>query len=463
MTRSPQIQIEFAMPGKLVVDNFAGGGGASTGIEAAIGRPCDIAINHDEAAIEMHKANHPGTRHLRNDILSIDPRAVCGSKPVGLAWFSPDCTNFSRAKGGKPRDQKIRDLMWVVTRWAASVRPEIIAVENVEEIQKWGPLDTDNLPIPERTGETFREWCAQLRSLGYTLEIRVLTAADYGAPTTRKRLFMLARRDGHPLVWPAPTHGSSTNRPWRTSSEIIDWSLPTPSIFSRSKPLAEKTMARIAEGMRRYVFTTDNPFICSIGEQQAIPTLIQTGYGERPGQTPRVPGLQKPLGTVVAGGSKHALVAAFIAKHYGGVVGHEVRRPLGTVTAKDHHSLVAAFLTKYYSAGGQHQPLSSPLHTVTTKARFGLVTIKGAQYAVHDIGMRMLKPHELYAAQGFPSNYIIDRDLYGNRFTQTEQIRLCGNSVSPMQAAALVGAAIGRHAPNLDIIPANKVQGELFE
>lgn len=452
---------------ELVVDNFAGGGGASTGIEAAIGRSVDIAINHDPEAIAMHEANHPGTEHYCEDVFSVDPLKVTQGSPVGLAWFSPDCKHFSKAKGGKPRSQKIRGLAWVVIRWAETVKPRVIMLENVEEFQDWCPLLEDGRPDPTRKGETFREWVAQLRALGYIVEWRELKAADYGTPTSRKRLFVVARCDGQPIVWPTPTHGPG-RMPYRTAAECIDWSIPCPSIFERERPLAEATMRRIARGVKRYVLEAAEPFIVTMrgtGEAHiqrsassihepirtisaagshhalAVPTLIQTGYGERNGQAPRVPGLEKPLGTIVAQGQKHALLAAFLARHYGGHEndGSDLRIPFHTVTAKDHHALVHAFLIKYYGVD-QNPEMLEPLHTVTTKHRFGLVTVLNEQYYIADIGMRMLAPYELFRAQGFRSNYIIDPIVKGKRLPKTAQIRMCGNSVCPPLAEALVRA-----------------------
>jgi DNA (cytosine-5)-methyltransferase 1 len=319
----------------------------------------------------MHKANHPETRHYQENIWEVDPRDACGSRPVGLAWFSPACTHFSRAKGAaNARCEEIRGLAWVVIRWAETVRPRVIILENVEEFATWGPLDANGLPDKGRAGETFRAWLAKLTDLGYALEFKSLVAADYGTPTTRKRLFLIARHDGAALVWPEATHGKHRPHAWRPAAEIIDWSLPCPSIFDRKKPLAEATQRRIAVGIRRYVLEAAQPFIVPVthprdarvhgvgeplrtitaanrGELALVsPSLIQTSWGERAGQMPRALDIGKPLGTVVAGGVKHALVAAFIAKHYGGVVGHNVDRPIGTVTAVDHHSLAAAFLTK---------------------------------------------------------------------------------------------------------------------
>ena len=479
--RPPVIRIQHD---ELVIDNFAGGGGASTGIEAAIDRPVDIAINHSPQAIAMHKANHPETKHFCENIWEVDPKEACGSRKVGLAWFSPDCTHFSRAKGGKPCKKEIRGLAWVVLRWARAVKPRVIILENVQEFQTWGPLLDDQRPDKSRAGETFRAWLGQLNSIGYSVEFRTLIAADYGTPTTRKRLFLIARRDRGPIIWPEQTHGEGRSESWNTAASIVDWSLTCPSIFTRKRPLAPATMRRIALGIQRYVIDTADPFIVPLTHQGAprvhsireplrtvtgahrgefalcAPTLVQTSYGERKGQAPRVLDLHKPLGTVVAGGQKHGLVAAFLTKHYGGVVGHGVRRPIGSVTARDSHALttakltrtnqseeVRAFLTKFYSSGGTAQSLHDPAHTVTTKARFGLVTVRGQDYVISDIGMRMLQPHELFAAQGFPSEYIIRPEFNGKPMTKTAQIALAGNSVCPQIAAALVASNTGVALP----------------
>jgi DNA (cytosine-5)-methyltransferase 1 len=528
----------------LVVDLFAGGGGASTGIEQAIGRHPDVAVNHDAEAISLHAANHPQTRHFCSDVFEVDPITVTDGQPVGLLWASPDCKHFSKAKGGKPVSKKIRSLAWVVIKWAKAVQPRVICLENVEEFQTWGPLAADGRPCPERKGKTFALWVAQLRGLGYAVEWRELRACDYGAPTIRKRLFLVARRDGQPITWPTPTHAQPDAKgkvpagmqPWRTAADCIDWSIPAPSIFERTRPLAEATCRRIAKGIVRYVYEAAQPFVVSLTHQGgdrveslaepfrtitganrgekalAVPTLIQTGYGERPGQAPRVPGLHKPLGTVVAG-QKHALVSAFLAKHYTGVVGSDMAAPIGTVTTVDHHSLVTAnmiklrgdnvgsaaseplhtisaqgthhalatanlvhmghgegkdgtkrfshgvrdvaqplntitasgataglvqaFLVKYYGTD-QDPAMREPLHTVTTKDRFGLVTVRGQAYQIADIGLRMLTPRELYRAQGFPESYRIDTGAAGEPITKTAQVRMCGNSVCPPLARAIV-------------------------
>ncbi|MDJ0922097.1 MAG: DNA cytosine methyltransferase [Henriciella sp.] len=523
----------------LIIDNFAGGGGASVALEQALGRKVDIAINHDPDAIAMHAANHPETEHYQDDVFSVDKAAICKGQPIDVAWFSPDCKHFSRAKGRAPVSKRVRGLAWVVLQWAALPkwqRPRVIFLENVEEFQTWGPICRQGYPDKSKAGETFRLWVSHLEALGYTVEWRSLVASDYGAPTIRKRLFLVARCDGEPIRWPEPTHADpklkTGLKPWRTAAEIIDWSLPCPSIFSRKRPLKPNTMARIARGLQRYVFNNPQPFIVNLthggrveavseplktvtaanrGEKALVtPTLIQTGYGERKGQKPRALDLFKPLGTVVSGGSKHALVAptivsvghgysggrreypvaqpaltitsggnhqalvaAFLAQHNTGVTGHKADKPMSTITGRgtqqqvvtshlikmrgtgtgsatdapvhtltaggQHIGEVRAFLIKYF--GTQQKPeLAEPLHTVTTKDRFGLVMVHGEPYEIVDIGMRMLVPHELYAAQGFPDDYIIRPEINGKVMTKSASIARCGNSVSPPPAVALIEA-----------------------
>jgi DNA (cytosine-5)-methyltransferase 1 len=493
--RPPEIRLHLGN-GELIVDNFAGGGGASLGIQWALGRAPDIAINHSRDALAMHEANHPSTRHLCEDVWDVDPLEACGGRPVGLAWFSPDCTHFSRAKGGKPRSGKIRGLAWVVVRWARCVRPRVIILENVEEFLTWGPL-RNGQPDPQRAGQTFKHWKAKLERLGYVVDYRLLRASDYGAPTIRRRLFLVARCDGKPIRWPAPTHGDGPGlMPVRPAADVIHWHIPCPSILhvparwqrprcagslagfaasctTRPSPSLCRSLTRemdvctIAEPARTITGSSRSPFAI------VAPTMIQTSYGERPGQAPRSLDLSKPLGTVVAGGQKHALVAAFLAKHYGGheATGARLGAPVSTITAQDHHALVAshllklhgsardgremslplptvraqgmhlaevrALLVKYYGQG-TGQDLRDPLHTVPAHDRFGLVTIHGDDYVIGDIGMRMLQPRELFAAQGFPDTYVIDMGAAGNQLTKTAQIRMCGNSVVPQVAAAVV-------------------------
>lgn len=435
------------MTNELVVDNFAGGGGASTGIEAALGRPVDIAINHDPEAIAMHRANHPETKHFCEDIWEVDPKVACGSRPVGLAWFSPDCKHFSRAKGTALRDQGIRGLAWMAIRWAdlpSWQRPRIMICENVEEWLGWGPLDDEGQPIKARAGETFREWFSQLTTRGYSIEFRTLVAADYGTPTTRRRLYLVARLDGDGIRWPRETHGKGRSISWTPAADIIDWSLPCPSIFERTRPLAEATQKRIAEGIRRFVIEAAEPFIIPLrhGHYSTI-----TGAGLREGcgaGTFRGQPLADPLATVCATNDKH-LTAAFLTKFYGTAVGASLAAPLPTVTASDrgggHLAEVRAFLLKYYGNGvGQNAQL--PLHTITARDRFGLVMIHGEPYQIADIGMRMLAPHELFAAQGFPGGYVIAPEVKGKPLTKTAQIRCAGNSVCPPVAEAIVAANV---------------------
>lgn len=644
---------------EIIVDNFAGGGGASTGIELATGRSVDIAINHDENAVAMHTTNHPDTLHYCESVFDVNPMAATAGRPVGLAWFSPDCRHFSKAKGSKPVEKEIRGLAWIVIRWALAVRPRVMMLENVEEFKTWGPLLAAEMrPDPTRAGETFEAFCGMLScgvpaghpalaecceflgiaaddeqaqqlvdGLGYAVDHRELRACDYGAPTIRKRFFMVMRCDGVPVTWPKPTHGDPKSSavqagslaPWRTAAECIDWSIAAPSIFDRKKPLAENTLKRIARGIQRFVIDNASPFIvkcnhtsnrtsydcfrgqalsdplqtitkthgyavavphltkfrtgatgqavtepvptvtagtsrrpggnghalgvveaaltpflagnggseyqakprpldkpahtilkesrscvvapviarqfgASIGHrvdepsatvtaggggksQLITPTLIQMGYGERPGQEPRVPGLHKPLGTVVAGGGKFGLVAANLVKHFGGNYsgpGAAMDAPAHTVTTTDHHGLVTSHLVKLRGTCRDGQRTNEPMPTITAGGLHvgevetmlavesfdeqradqvlaflrqycgddydGLVTVDGIVYRIVDIGMRMLQPHELYRAQGFPEWYIIDRDYRGVKYAKDKQVARCGNAVPPPFAEALVRA-----------------------
>jgi DNA (cytosine-5)-methyltransferase 1 len=538
---------QIPLDNDLIVDNFAGGGGASTGIEMALGRPVNIAINHDPEALGMQAANHPLTRHYCENVFAVDPVQICAGRRVALAWFSPDCTHHRKAKGGKPRLKHIRGLAWVVIRWARTVRPRIICLENVEEFQDWGPLTPEGYSCAARKGQTFNFWVEKLKRYGYRVEWRELRACDYGAPTIRKRLFLIARCDGLPIVWPEPTHGDPKKirqgdglKPWRTAVECIAWSIPCPSLFDRKKPLAENTMRRMAKGIQKFVIEAEEPFIVSVnhgdsdgrreypmsdrlmtvtqrnGYALVAPSLIQMGYGEAEDQAPRVLDLEKPLGTVTAGGNKFALSSAFlvgaggpaysgkpvpvqqpfgtlltenhkqlvtaflaqysterrdfnpdrsaemplstiltrgtqaqlvtshIMKMYGTTTGSPAEEPLHTVPAGGlKHTEVRAFLLKYYGTD-QDPRLDEPLHSITTKDRFGLVTIHGERYAIVDIGMRMLTPAELYRAQGFREGYIIDRGAAGKPITRTAQVRMCGNSVCPPMAAAIMGFKASR-------------------
>lgn len=646
------IQPQKDMTRPMIIDSFAGGGGASTGIEMALGRSPDVAINHNEAALALHEANHPETLHMIESIYAVDPDEVCKGRHVGLAWFSPDCKHFSKAKGGKPVSKNIRGLAWVVVHWAERVSPDVIMLENVEEFKTWGPITDEDKPDPARSGETFNEWVKALKKLGYKIQWRELRACDYGAPTIRKRLFVIARRDGLPIVWPDATHGAPSShevqagklKPWRTAAECIDWSIPCPSIFDTSaqikekhglraqRPLRPNTLSRVARGLKRYVMDAENPFvvcstapsitrfnggatgqdmrdpmptitansyikrpggaaplgivaptiirhfgnstgqsiatpapttmtggggktgivapalmslkgtdrrarditaphatvlaggghsalispvltyaqhggavrdvrdvrephhtICANSKDQnavIIPTLIQSGYGERAGQAPRCLDMSKPLGTIVAGGIKHAVASAFIAQQNGGPrmasnSGHDARKPMPTITATgSQQTPITAFFAKYYGTGDGAR-MDEPAHTITTKDRFGHVqpelsappfskdhmnrarevaeflrshdawvggefvtlTIKGVEYVIVDIGLRMLSPRELFNAQGFPSDYVIDGvwektegDWKFKTFTKNVQVSCCGNSVAPNMAEALARA-----------------------
>ena len=394
---------------ELIVDNFAGGGGASTGIELATGRSVDIAINHDPAAIAMHRANHPSSKHYCENVWDVDPVEACAGRPVGLSWFSPDCKHFSKAKGGKPVEKAIRGLAWVAIRWAKLVRPRVIILENVEEFTTWGPL-IGNRPDPMRKGQTFRRFVHALKRYGYRVEWNELRACDYGAPTIRKRFFLIARCDGLPIVWPEPTHGDPSTlfvasgilHPWRTAAEIIDWTIPCPSIYDRKKPLCENTMRRIARGLRKFVLEHPQPYIV---DDHIAPFLIQY-HTEQSGKEVR---------------------------------GQAVDKPLMTADSSNRYGLVTALLIKYYGQG-EGQSLREPLHTITAKDRFGLVIVRGEPYQIIDIGLRMLTPRELFRAQGFPEDYIIDRDADGKHYPKSAQVARCGNAVPPPFAEALVRA-----------------------
>lgn len=504
---------------EIVVDMFAGAGGASCGLEMA-GIHVHAAINHDPVAVSLHARNHPETEHHVQDVYTLSPQWVTRGRRVGLLWMSPDCTHHSKAKGGAPtRDVRRRELaMVLVDRWIPELgdrAPRVVLLENVEEFAEWGPLDNRGRIIESAKGERFRTFVRKLRSCGYRVDWRELRACDYGAPTIRKRLFMIARRDNRPIVWPEPTHGAPDSpevlagkrKPWKTAAECIDWSLPCPSIFASSeeimarygiravRPLAENTLKGIAKGVVRYVLSNSTPFIVSY-------------YGPQSGEQGfRGCGIESPLPTQTCE-NRFALVRPFLAKHFGGVVGQPVDVPAGTVTTIDHHSLCAAHMVKMrgsnvgdaadsplhtVSAEGTHHALCAahlqrdfgnsigapcgepaptvmpggggktalvsaflakyygqgfgcsadePLHAITTKDRFGLVTVSiaGTPYFIADIGMRMLTPRELARAQGFPAWYVLEQTADGTPITKTAQVRGIGNSVCPPIAAALAAA-----------------------
>lgn len=505
----------------LVVDNFAGGGGASTGLAEALESSPDIAINHDPEAIALHKANHPDTKHYCEDVWHVDPIAATAGRRVRAGWFSPDCKDFSKAKGGKPVSKKIRGLAVLVLRWAGLLIAngqdlDCVFLENVEEFLGWGPLLANGKRDPARLGEYFRALVAAMqdglaadhpamaefreflgadfpyqllvKGLGYDVQWRELRGCDYGAPTTRKRLFLIARRDGHAIVWPEPTHGRGRARPYRVAAECIDWSLPGESIFDREsrgkKPLVEKTLARIARGLRRFVVESPEPFLVTyygtkeIGAERGaslrhpLPTVTTENrfglvtpflvprYGERSGQEPRTRSVELPMPTIVPTGNGAQLVSAFLAKHYGDRgqrPGCGMDEPLSTITVDDHHAVVASYLLKYKGTCRDGQPLTEPLgtvqasgthhaqvcafliayygnerdggaltepiRTISTKDRFALITIAGTEYVIIDIRMRMLTARELFNGQGFPATYIIDApyiDEQGRRRQMSE-------------------------------------------
>jgi len=436
-----------------------GGGGASTGIEIATGVSPDIAINHDPEAIRMHKANHPYAEHYCEDVWQVDPVAACKGHSVGLAWFSPDCKHFSKAKGRKPKDKNIRGLAWVACRWAGLVRPRVIMLENVEEFKSWGPLNRGHHPIKAKQGVTFQKFVQQLIDLGYEVQFRELVAADYGAPTMRKRFFMIARCDGKPIIWPEPTHGPADSaevkqgllKPYVGAYTQLDFSLPCPSIFDTSeeikekygiravRPLAKKTMDRIARGVKKFVLDNPDPFIIEDeSDDIKMPILIQY-HSETTKDEVRGQGIEDPIMTVDSS-NRYGLVTSFISKFYKSGTGQDAREPLHTITAGDgHFGEVRAFLTKYYGSG-TGQDIKEPLDTITAQDRFGLVTIYGTEYQIVDIGLRMLEPKELYGCQGFPEDYIIDHDYTGKTYPRSEQVRRCGNAVCPPLPAALVKA-----------------------
>ena len=466
------------MAREIIVDNFAGGGGASTGIEIAIGRSVDIAINHDPQAIAMHRANHPATEHYTEDVWKVDPVEACAGRPVALAWFSPDCKHHSKAKGGKPVDKHIRGLAWVAVKWAKAVHPRVIMLENVEEFMDWGRLDANNRPDPRYKGETFRRFVRQLEKQGYEVQYKLLRASDYGAPTIRRRFFLIARCDGRPIHWPEPTHAdpdglevqAGLKKPWVPVADVLDFSLPCPSIFATSeeiwreygiravRPLSEKTLRRIAHGIMKFVVNNPRPFIVRYQYDNepedilhpaseiteinshclAMPSLIQ--YHSEQAEDVRGQQIQKPLMTVDAS-NRYGLVSAFISQFNNNSIGQELTKPINTLTAHTNHfAEVCAFLVKYYGNGDNAVSCEKPVPTITAKDRMGLVTVRGQDYRIVDIGLRMLTPRELFDCQGFPHDYIIDVDADGRAYPKSEQVARCGNAVCPPIPTALVRA-----------------------
>lgn len=530
------------MKNGLIIDCFAGGGGASVGIEMALGRQVDIAINHDPDAILMHKTNHPDTLHLTEDIFKVDLQKYVKDRHVALMWASPDCTSHSKAKGGKPRKHGLRILPWAVYKHAKTILPDVIIMENVEEIQQWGPLDKEGHPIPERKGEDYRKFITAMKSLGYAFDSRELVAADYGAPTTRKRWYAVFRRDGRNIVWPEPTHSKSgmdglkTWEPIYKYLNLQDWGK---SIFGRKKPLAENTMKRIARGLEKFVFNCPKPFIVQVNHSgdnfrgqninEPLPTLTQkhgfgavTTYIMQIGHTGftqvRNRAVEEPMSTVVTK-NEHCIISPLLIQYHSettknGVRGQQVTEPIQTIDTSNRYGLVMSYLTKFYKNGtgqslaepihtittspghfgtvsvltveweklkeagideetaekctwvsrfimeyygcGIGQSLYEPLHTIVTKDRFALITVLENEYAILDIFLRMLTPEELKRGQGFPEDYIINRDYNGNKYPVSKQVARIGNSVVPVMARKLVEAncgylKTGERMPNMRI------------
>lgn len=425
----------------LIIDAFAGGGGASIGIKIALGRAVDLAINHDPAAILMHKTNHPETLHITEDIFKVDMLKYTKGQHVAFMWASPDCTSHSKAKGGQPREKGLRILPWAVYKHAKQILPDVIIMENVEEIQDWGPLDENGHPIKERKGEDFNKFIKMMRSLGYEFEGKELVAADYGAPTTRNRWYGIFRRDGKPIVWPEPTHnkyGTNGLKKWEPISKYIDWSDLGSSIFTRKIPLKENTLNRIARGINKFIVNNSDPFI--LPDEDAASFLIQY-HTETKNDYVRGQSVNEPIKTIDTS-NRYGLVTAFITKFYKTGTGQSVDEPIHTITTSaGHFGLVSAFLIKYYGSG-TGQKVNEPIGTIVTKDRFGLVSvvIKGEHYQIADIWFRMLKPEELKLGQGFPADYIIDRDYTGKPYPKSKQVERIGNSVVPIMSEVLTEA-----------------------
>lgn len=495
---------------EVIIDCFAGGGGASVGIEMALGRKVDIAINHDPDAILMHKTNHPGTLHLTEDIFKVDLQKYVKDRHIALMWASPDCTSHSKAKGGKPREKGLRILPWAVYKHAKAILPDVIIMENVEEIQQWGPLNEAGHPIRERKGEDYQKFIASMKSLGYKFDSRELVAADYGAATTRKRWYAVFRRDGKEICWPKQTHnkaGTDGLKQWEPIWKYLDLEDFGKSIFGRKKPLAENTMNRIARGIEKFVFDNPEPFVVQVNHggdnfrgqsiHDPLPTITQkhgfgvvtpvvapmmiqyhseTSKGEVRGQE-----VTNPIQTIDTS-NRYGLVISYMTKFYKSGIGQNLKEPIHTITTSPGHfgmvsvytidwkelqkagiseeiaqkcTWVSQFIMEYYGRG-TGQNLNDPMHTIVTKDRFALITVLGKEYAILDIFLRMLKPEELKLGQGFPKDYIIARDYKWRKYPISKQVARIGNSVVPIMAQKLVEAncpylKTGERVPNMVI------------
>ncbi len=421
----------------LIIDCFAGGGGASVGIEMALGRTVDIAINHDPNAIIMHTVNHPDTLHLTEDIFEVDLQKYVNNKHVALLWASPDCRHFSRAKGASIKSDCVRMLPWAVYKHTSVILPDVVVMENVAEIQEWGPLDDEGHPIKDRAGEEYQKFVQAMCGLGYDFDSKELVAADYGAPTTRKRWYAIFRRDGKPIIWPKQTHAKNPVdvpeklEAWKACGDYIDWSDLGKSIFGRDKILADSTRRRLVAGIDKFIVNSENPYVVSdphaidyMRKNHMIDPSSLNGYD-----------------------TSDAIAMSFITKYYKTGIGQTCFEPCHTITTSaGHFGLVTAFLIKYYGTGGG-QAMTEPLATITTKDRFGLVSAlveyNGEQYVIADIFLRMLKPAELKLMQGFPEDYIIDHNINGDKISKTDQVKRIGNSVVPTMAQAIISANCG--------------------
>lgn len=448
---------EWLSENGLIVDLFAGGGGASVAIEEATGRPVSIALNHDPMAVALHGVNHPRTRHFCQDIETAVPIEITGGKPVYLLWASPSCTQHSRAKAARPAEQQLREMGWKVIDWTRDTRPLIVACENVGEWVKWGPLGRDGRPDKTRLGETWRRFVQAFRDLGYRVEWQEVNAAEHGAPTARRRLFLVARRDYRPIRWPNPTHGPRGGSPYLQTCDYIDWSIPAPSIFGRDKDLVPATMTRIFKGLKKLVLDDPDPFfvpegvtVAGGGHADAVAAFLAQNNTGVIGQR-----IDAPISTLTATCSQQSVVLAFMDKLRNNATGVSMREPIHTLCAQGDHFAevrVAAYGLKYYSEGGQLQDLREPLGTITTKDRFAIVMVRGEPHVITDIGYRFLQPHELWRLQGFPSDYRTNVTARGKPMGATHQKRMIGNSVSPPAGVAVLRAnLIYPHADELPL------------
>lgn len=448
-------ELEWLRHNGMTIDLFAGGGGFSTGFESAIGRPMTMALNHDRLAVTLHAINHPQTVHLCQDIWQADPVAAIAGRPTFWIHASPSCTQFSRSRRALPADRQLREMAWRVLDWVDASNPVIVTMENVGEMRSWGPLGDDGFPIKERAGETWEQFVQGFRDRGYQITWRMLDSADYGAPTARTRLFIVARRDGIAHEWPEATHGPGTANEWTPAAKHIDWDNPAPSIFTRKKPLADATMIRIWKGIKRFVTDAEHPFYAPKGTQVGdgadrsaqVAAFLGQNHALLPGRS-----LRQPASTICTKGAGQALItASFMSVLRNNAVGIGMDSPIGTMTASGGHfaevrvaaERTAAFCTGYFSeGGGQLHPLEEPIGTMTTRDRFAIVTIHGMPHRLIDIGYRMLTVKELWPLAGFPAHYKTNPIANGKPMTEEAQKRMIGNAVVPHMAEAVTRAIL---------------------